>query len=107
MLCVNSHPWDTVVSAAWRKYPNPINPAVVGIDVVDRRVESGVLKTHRLITSEWGLPNWASKILGGNRTCFASEHSEVDPDKKTMTLMSRNVSMILTRDLVLSSLRPE
>lgn len=107
MLCVNSHPWDTVVSATWRKYPNPINPAVVGIDVVDRRVESGVLKTHRLITSEWGLPNWASKILGGNRTCFASEHSEVDPDKKTMTLMSRNVSMILTRDLVLSSLRPE
>jgi hypothetical protein len=70
-----------------------MNPAVVGIDVVDRRVESGVLKSHRLITTEWGFPGWASRILGGNRVCFASEHSEVDPDKRIMTLMSRNVSI--------------
>ncbi len=90
-----SHPWDTVVQAAWRKYPNPMNPAVVGIDVVDRTIApNGILKTHRLISTEWGLPYWAIKVLGADRTCFASEHSEVDPQHKTMVLKSRNVRLI-------------
>jgi len=81
------------VSASWRKYPNPMNPAVVGIDVVDRKVENGVLKTHRLITTEWGLPSWATRILGADRACFAAEQSEVDPRGKVMTLMSRNLTL--------------
>lgn len=70
-----------------------MNPAVVGIDIVDRKVENGVLKTHRLITTEWGLPSWATRILGADRACFAAEQSEVDPRGRVMTLMSRNVSI--------------
>lgn len=93
-LIVDRHPWPTVVAATWRKYPNPMNPAVVGIDVVDRRLESGVLKSHRLISSEWCLPGWATRILGADKTCFASEHSEVDPQSQTMTLRSKNVSCV-------------
>jgi hypothetical protein len=69
-----------------------MNPAVVGIDVVDRSVEAGVLKSHRLISTEWCLPQWAARLLGADKTCFASEHSEVDPSSRTMTLMSKNVS---------------
>jgi hypothetical protein len=81
-----------VVQAVWRKYPNPMNPAVVGTDVIDRNIgPNGVMRTHRLISCEWGLPRWATRILGTDRTCFASEHSEVDPIKKTMTLQSKNV----------------
>ncbi|CAG2164015.1 unnamed protein product [Oppiella nova] len=49
-----SHPWHTVVQAVWRKYPNPMNPAVVGIDVIDRDIgPTGVMRTHRLISCEW------------------------------------------------------
>ena len=33
----------------WQKYPNPINQAVVGTDVTDRRVVDGVLHSHRLV----------------------------------------------------------
>jgi len=98
---IHSHPWETVVSAAWRKYPNPMNPAVVGIDVIDRRLEGGILKTHRLITTEWGFPSWASRLLGSDQACFASEHSAVNTETKTMTLMSRNVS--LSREQVMMS----
>lgn len=87
-----NHPWETVAQAAWRKYPNPMNPAVVGIDVVDRKIANGVLKTHRLISTKWGLPSWAIKILGNDKTCYASEHSEVDPMHRTMTLRSRNLT---------------
>lgn len=70
-----------------------MNPAVIGIDVVDRKVEAGVLRSHRLITSEWCLPHWAARLLGADKTCFASEHSEVDPSNRTMTLTSRNVRL--------------
>lgn len=88
-----NHPWETVTQAAWRKYPNPMNPAVIGIDVMDRKVEDGVLHTHRLICTKFGLPSWTNKLLGSDRTCYVSEYSQVDPTQKTMTLQSRNLSL--------------
>lgn len=58
-----SHPWETVVLAAWRKYPNPMNPNVVGIDTVERAVDtSGTLRSHRLMKTEWGLSSWVTKV---------------------------------------------
>jgi len=89
---VFSHPWETVVTAASRKYPNPLNPNVVGVDVVDRKVENGILKSHRLMTTEWFLPAWTVSLIGMDRACFASEHSEVDVNSKTLTLKSRNLT---------------
>lgn len=57
--CVSSsHPWDTVIKAAMRKYPNPMNPCVVGVDVLERSVDGrGRLHSHRLLSTEWGLPS--------------------------------------------------
>ncbi|XP_015584734.1 protein slowmo isoform X2 [Cephus cinctus] len=57
-----NHPWETVTQAAWRKYPNPMNPAVIGTDVIDRKVVNGVLHTHRLVSSKWGFPKWAQAL---------------------------------------------
>jgi len=87
------HPWDTVVQAVWRKYPNPLNPSVVGIDIIDRKVcpETSVMHTHRLISCKWGLPSWAERFLGRD-TSYASEHSELDPKAKNFTLKSKNLS---------------
>lgn len=54
---VCSYPWETVIKAAMRKYPNPMNPNVVGVDVLDRNLDSeGRLHSHRLLSTEWGLP---------------------------------------------------
>ena len=44
---VFNHSWETVTTGQWQKYPNPHNQAVLGTDVLDRRVEAGVLHTHR------------------------------------------------------------
>lgn len=61
--CLNcSHPWETVATAAWRKYPNPHNPAVIGTDVIERTVVDGVLHTHRLVSSNWYFPKWAQAV---------------------------------------------
>jgi len=87
-----NHPWSQVAQAAWRKYPNPMNPAVTSIDVLERRVENGVLHTHRVISSQWGMPGWVQTIMGSPNLMYANERSEVDPIKQMMTLKTRNIT---------------
>ncbi|XP_070575558.1 PRELI domain containing protein 3B-like [Ptychodera flava] len=94
-----SHPWETVVQAAWRKYPNPMNPSVTGLDVLDRFVDKkGRLISHRLISTQWGLPGWVTAIVGADRVCYASEESVVDRNARTLTLKSQNVSTLVAID---------
>uniref|UniRef100_A0A1B6J123 PRELI/MSF1 domain-containing protein n=1 Tax=Homalodisca liturata TaxID=320908 RepID=A0A1B6J123_9HEMI len=89
-----NHPWETVAQAAWRKYPNPMNPAVLGTDVVDRHVANGVLYTHRLVSSKWGIPGWAQRslLVGPSNICYASEQSLVNPSSRHMELKTRNLT---------------
>ncbi|CAG0914214.1 unnamed protein product [Notodromas monacha] len=91
---VFNHSWETVAQAAWRKYPNPINPAVWGTDVVDRHVDprDGALITHRIISSQWGLPSWAASILGNPSACYASEVSRVNASTRNFQLDTQNLT---------------
>lgn len=57
-----SHPWETIASASWMKYPNPHNTAVIGTDVVERQVVNGILHTQRLVSSVWYFPRWAQAV---------------------------------------------
>jgi hypothetical protein len=41
--------------------------AVIGTDVVERRVDNGILHSHRIISSDWGLADWAQRLIGANR----------------------------------------
>ncbi|KAM5304988.1 PRELI domain containing protein 3B isoform 2-T2 [Glossophaga mutica] len=77
-----------------QKYPNPMNPSVVGVDVLDRHVDpSGKLHSHRLLSTEWGLPSIVKSLIGAARTkTYVQEHSVVDPVEKTMELQSTNIS---------------
>jgi len=98
-----NHPWETVAQAAWRKYPNPMNTAVIGTDVVERTIVDGVLHTHRLVSSRWYFPSWAHKIIGTPKVCYASERSVVNPCERQMTLKTTNVTFgsFLSMDEVL------
>ncbi|NXL56365.1 PLD3A protein, partial [Chordeiles acutipennis] len=89
------HPWDTVIKAAMRKYPNPMNPSVVGVDVLDRSLDNqGRLHSHRLLSTEWGLPSIVKAILGTSRTLtYIEERSVVDPVEKKMELCSTNITL--------------
>ncbi|KAF4088538.1 hypothetical protein AMELA_G00083960 [Ameiurus melas] len=90
-----SYPWETVIKAAMRKYPNPMNPSVVGVDVLDRNLDKhGRLHSHRLLSTEWGLPSVVRTILGTSRTTtYIKEHSVVDPEEKKMELCSTNITL--------------
>lgn len=62
-LPVNSHPWETVTKAAMQKYPNPMNPGVIGVDVLDRGIDKqGRLHSKRLLSTEWGLPSIVKSV---------------------------------------------
>ena len=69
-----------------------MNPAVVGIDVLERRVQEGRLVTDRLISSKWGIPGWAARLIGSPSVCYGYERSTVDPSKRQMEPKTRNVS---------------
>ena len=58
---VFEHPWEVVAKAALNKYPNPMNPSVIGVDCVERIIDNEIIKSHRLLSSEWHLPNWIAK----------------------------------------------
>ncbi|KAL6455892.1 hypothetical protein MHYP_G00357430 [Metynnis hypsauchen] len=89
-----NHPWETVTKAAMQKYPNPMNPSVFGVDVLDRSVDQqGRLHSKRLLSTEWGLPSIVKSIIGNARTCtYVQEHSVVDPKEKTLELKSTNIT---------------
>ncbi|XP_005941197.1 PRELI domain containing protein 3B [Haplochromis burtoni] len=89
-----NHPWETVTKAAMQKYPNPMNPSVFGVDVLDRSVDTeGRLHSTRLLSTEWGLPALAKSMFGVTRTCtYVQEHSVVDPKQQTFELQSTNIS---------------
>ncbi|XP_012696627.1 PRELI domain containing protein 3B isoform X1 [Clupea harengus] len=89
-----NHPWETVTKAAMQKYPNPMNPSVVGVDVLDRSVDAqGRLHSKRLLSTDWGLPSIVKSFIGNTRTCtYIQEHSVVDPREKTLELQSANIT---------------
>lgn len=89
-----NHPWEMVTKAAMQKYPNPMNPSVVGVDVLDRNVDRhGRLHSTRLLSTEWGLPSIVKSLIGNVRTCtYIQESSIVDPKEKTFELQSSNIT---------------
>uniref|UniRef100_A0AC34Q742 PRELI/MSF1 domain-containing protein n=2 Tax=Panagrolaimus sp. JU765 TaxID=591449 RepID=A0AC34Q742_9BILA len=86
------HPWDTVVNAAYRKYPNPMNGAVTGIDVIKQGVEDGILKSERILQSHFAIPSWVTKLTGFSGTQYSHEISEINPADRQMVLTTRNLN---------------
>jgi hypothetical protein len=90
---VFEHPWETVVHAAWRKYPNPINPAVKSMDVTSREISNdGTLRTTRILSTEFNIPGWVTRLIGVRNPSYVYEYSEVSSSDKTMTLKSVNMN---------------
>ncbi|XP_007548425.1 PRELI domain containing protein 3B [Poecilia latipinna] len=89
-----NHPWEMVTKAAMQKYPNPMNPSVFGVDVLDRNIDQqGRLHSKRLLSTEWGLPSIVKSLIGNVRTCtYIQESSIVDPKEKMFELQSSNIT---------------
>uniref|UniRef100_A0A2K6UQ19 PRELI/MSF1 domain-containing protein n=1 Tax=Saimiri boliviensis boliviensis TaxID=39432 RepID=A0A2K6UQ19_SAIBB len=86
------------------KYPNPVNPSVVGVDVLDRYIDpSRNLHSHRLLSTEWGLPSIVKSLIG-------QEHSVTDLVEKAIELKSNNISftnMVSVDERLVYKLHPQ
>lgn len=89
---VFDHSWDTVVNAAWRKYPNPMNGAVTAMDCISQTVSAGVIKSERIIQSHFHIPGWATRLTGFSGTQYSHEYTQIDPNNQEMTLTTRNLN---------------
>uniref|UniRef100_A0AC35TQ41 PRELI/MSF1 domain-containing protein n=1 Tax=Rhabditophanes sp. KR3021 TaxID=114890 RepID=A0AC35TQ41_9BILA len=87
-----NHPWHTVTTAAWRKYPNPSNGNVIGMDVLSQKIDNNVLKSERILQSHFSVPGWAAKLTGFSGTQYSHEYTEIDPNSKYMSLLTRNLN---------------
>ncbi|GAA5836438.1 hypothetical protein JCM11251_007079 [Rhodosporidiobolus azoricus] len=75
-----SFPWPAQTYAVLNKYPNPLAPHVVSVDVVDRRVlEDGTVRSERILGIRQDSPRWVRRLLGAPDITYAREVSFVVP----------------------------
>lgn len=89
---VFDHDWETVVNAAWRKYPNPMNQGVTGMDVLRQTLHAGRILSERIIQSHFHIPTWATKLTGFSGTQYSHEYTVIDPQHRNMSLTTRNLN---------------
>nr|CAB3266369.1 protein slowmo homolog 1-like [Phallusia mammillata] len=94
-----NHPWEKVVEAALRKYPNPETPNVLGTDVYERKLDAdGKLHSKRIISSIWSnsYTEFMAKFVGIDftKTVHAIECSVLDPKEKSFKLSSKNYNFL-------------
>ncbi|XP_017353955.1 PRELI domain containing protein 3A isoform X3 [Cebus imitator] len=101
---VFGHPWDTVIQAAMRKYPNPMNPSVLGVDVLQRRVDCrGRLHSLRLLSTEWGLPGLVRAITLTNLVSVNERLVYIPhPENPEMTMLTQE-AIITVKGISLGS----
>lgn len=86
--------WDQVVTAFWKKYPNPSSTHVLTEDTIQRIVIDDCLYSQRLITKLRGqVPKWAERFLPKSRIVYVLEDSLVDPNNRVFITYTRNIGM--------------
>ncbi|CRK35506.1 hypothetical protein BN1723_020304, partial [Verticillium longisporum] len=92
-----NYSWEEVSTANWNKYCpwNDKSTHVIAVDTLARRVdpESGILRTERLITCKQTAPEWLKSLMGNTMdVSYMYETSYVDPARKTVTMVSQNLT---------------
>ncbi|KAK6475683.1 PRELI domain-containing protein 1 [Huso huso] len=94
-LSVLKSSWDQVFVAFWQRYPNPYSKHVLTEDILFREVTpDNRLISRRLLTKTNRAPRWTEKYLPSNmaRSAYVIEDSIVDPQSRTLTTFTWNIS---------------
>lgn len=74
-----------------QKYPNPMNPSVFGVDVLDRKVDSqGRLHSTRLLSTEWGLPSMAKAVSQLVKDIIEGSCLDLTSFRRTLVIVELN-----------------
>lgn len=98
--------------AFFLRYPSPVTPHIVSVDVVSRQVSlhSGCIYTDRIILKRGAasaLPKWFPKAFLGKSEAWIFERSNVDVEGNEAVVLTRNLDhrhlMDLQEDLFIKS----
>lgn len=107
-----SSSFATAVQAFNLRYPNPLTPHIVSVDVISRKVslQSGCLYTDRIILKRGAasaLPKWFPKSILGKSEAWIFERSSIDVEGNESVVITRNLDhrhvMDLQEDLFIYS----
>lgn len=97
------HPfrWETVASAIFQRYPNPMAEHVLSEDTIFRKTIRDAttgqtsLYTRRFLTKTNKFPKWGERFMPANLRRYVPlvEESRVDPATKTIVTYTRNVGL--------------
>ncbi|KAJ3053823.1 hypothetical protein HK097_003289 [Rhizophlyctis rosea] len=89
------HPWSTITTANFQKYPNPISTHVLSVDILSRHIDpkTGFLHTERLLVCRQPAPALLRRLLPIPDEAIFREISIVDPKTQTYTATSWNLTM--------------
>lgn len=58
-----SYPWPAQTYAVLNKYPNPLAPHVISMDVVDRSIlPDGTIRSERILGIRQDSPRWIRRV---------------------------------------------
>ena len=61
---------------------------------MEQKLGAGVLKTEKILQSHFHIPQWATKLTGFSGTQYSHEYTEIDPARRSMVLVTRNLNCI-------------
>lgn len=86
--------WNQIARAFWFRYPNKFSKHVLSEDILNREInQSGQLITKRLFVKTNSCPKWIERLMNYNKNVHILEESIVDPIKKTLKTVTRNLGM--------------
>lgn len=72
--------FPALVYAVINKYPSPLAPHVISIDVLDRTIlQDGTIRSERLLGVKQDSPKWVNRLLGSQDVTFVREVSFLVP----------------------------
>lgn len=87
------HSWQHLATAFWKRYPNKYSVHVLSEDILDRSIDqSGQLITKRIFVKTNSCPKWIERLMK-TKNVQILEESVVDPIRKTLTTITRNLGM--------------
>ncbi|KAJ3183473.1 hypothetical protein HDU87_006792 [Geranomyces variabilis] len=90
-----SHPFSTITSANFQKYPNEHSSHVLSVDILSRSVDpqTSILRSERLVSVKQSAPALLRRLLPIPEIAYFREVSFLDPRAKSFKAISSNLSM--------------
>ncbi|OXA56948.1 protein preli-like [Folsomia candida] len=88
-----AYSWEQIVTAFWKRYPNPFSTHVLSEDTLNREIIQGnTLFTRRILTKTNRVPKWGERFVKSTTVAIVEE-SYVDRKTKILTTYTRNIGL--------------